>query len=96
MRSLVAAARFQLWHTRRKPGDAQALVVAPLFTIIFLAVVGEAGRADLLGHAVLAPALITVIGMSLFVAGEIIDEDRFLGLSGHSEEGVASSTPSLR
>jgi ABC-2 type transport system permease protein len=87
---LLAAARFQLWHTRHKPDDAQALVLAPLFTIIFLAVVGEAGRADLVGHAVLAPALITVIGMSLLVAGEIIDEDRHLGVL---EATVAAPVP---
>jgi ABC-2 type transport system permease protein len=90
LRVLWAMMRFQLWHTRRKPDDAQALVLAPLFTVIFLAIVGEAGRDDLLGHAVLAPALITVIGMSLLVAGEIIDEDRHLGVL---EATVAAPVP---
>lgn len=88
--AFFAAARFQLWHSRRKPGDIQALVTAPLYTLVFMSIVGDAGRHDLVGHAVLAPALMAVIMTSLLVAGEIIDEDRFLGTL---EATIAAPTP---
>lgn len=90
MYALLAATRMQLWHSRRKPGDLQALVVTPLSTVIFLAIVGDAQRPDLVGHAVLAPALIGVITMSLITAGDMIDEDRFFGTL---EPTVAAPTP---
>jgi ABC-2 type transport system permease protein len=47
--------------------------------VIFLAVVQHAGRPDLTGYAVLAPMLLTLWYTSLFIAGEIIDSDRWFG-----------------
>lgn len=87
----AAALRYQIWTTRRNLGDLQALVLAPLFTLVLMAIVREAGRAELHAHAVIAPALITVVSMSLLVAGEIIDEDRWFG----TLEGIVAAPAPL-
>jgi ABC-2 type transport system permease protein len=48
----------------------------PLFTLVFLAVLIHAGRRDLQGYAVVAPLLITVAQMGIFVASEMITRER--------------------
>lgn len=90
MRALAAAFGFQLATSRRDYGQLMPLFTAPLMTVIFLAIAQQAGRDDLTGHAVLAPALIALWGTSLMVAGEIIDNERWAG----TLEGViATPTP---
>jgi ABC-2 type transport system permease protein len=90
VRALAAAFRFQLATSRRDYGQLMPLFTAPLMTVIFLAIAQQAGRDDLTGHAVLAPALIALWGTSLMVAGEIIDNERWAG----TLEGViATPTP---
>lgn len=90
MRALTAAFGFQLAASRRDYGQLMPLFTAPLMTVIFLAIAQQAGRDDLTGHAVLAPALIALWGTSLMVAGEIIDNERWAG----TLEGViATPTP---
>lgn len=79
MRVALAGARFQLLLFRRSPADFMALVTAPLMTVSFLAVVEHSGRPDLYGHAVLAPGLMALWGMSLLVAGDMIDVERGSG-----------------
>ncbi len=79
MRGFRGAFRMQLSESRHKPGDLQVLATVPLFTVIFLAIFQHAGRDDLAGYAILAPALIAVWGMALLVSGEIIDTDRHYG-----------------
>jgi ABC-2 type transport system permease protein len=79
MRVLTAAARLQLATFRRSADDLMVLVVAPLFTLIFLAIVAYAGRTDLAPYAVLAPAMIAVIAMAIMTSGEIIERDRWGG-----------------
>ncbi|WP_233163436.1 ABC transporter permease [Glycomyces salinus] len=83
-------ARFQIAAMRRSPHDLMALVNAPLFTVIFLAIVRYTGRDDLTGYAVLAPAMITVFAMALLASGEIIANDR---TDGRLELLVASPSP---
>ncbi len=90
MRALGAAFGFQLAASKREYGQLMPLLTAPLMTVIFLAIAQQAGRDDLTGHAVLAPALIALWGTSLMVAGEIIDNERWAG----TLEGiVATPTP---
>lgn len=72
-----AAMRFELAVLRRSPGDLMALINTPLFTVIFLAITRNAGRADLAPYAVLAPAVIGIWLMGLLVSGEIIDRERW-------------------
>lgn len=79
MNVLVAAARLQLAVFRRTPGDLMALVTAPLFTLIFLAIAQHAGRTDLAPYAVLAPGMIAMLAMALLTSGEVIDRERWSG-----------------
>lgn len=75
----IAGLRLQLQVLRRDVGDVMDLVVGPLYALIFLAIVQHADRPDLSGHAVLAPVLMTLWSKALFVAGELIDRDRWAG-----------------
>lgn len=68
----------------------QTLALVPLFTVVFLQIVREAGRDDLTGYAVLAPALIAVWALALLSSGEVIEEDRGQGTL---ELVVGSPTP---
>jgi ABC-2 type transport system permease protein len=79
MRALLAAARLEFTLLRGSPDNLLALVTAPLFTIAFLAITRHAGRPDLTGYAVLAPAVLAVLGMALLTSGEIVSWDRALG-----------------
>jgi ABC-2 type transport system permease protein len=55
------------------------LVTVPMFTIVFLAIVRQAGRGDLAQYALLAPVLIALWQLSLLCSGEILAEERWLG-----------------
>lgn len=79
MRLLLTGAAYQLRLLRRSPGDLIALATTPLLTVVFLAVVEHNGRPDLAVNAVLAPALIALWGMSLLIAGDMIDAERATG-----------------
>jgi ABC-2 type transport system permease protein len=79
MSVLAAASRLQLATFRRSAGDLMALVTAPLFTLIFLAIAANAGRTDLAPYAVVAPGIIAMLVMALLVAGEVIDRERWGG-----------------
>lgn len=73
------------WHRQwdvltNQPDYWMLLTTNPLLSIVFLAIVQNAGRPDLLGHAVLAPALFAMWGMSLFVSGEVVARDRDYGV----------------
>ncbi|MYW90815.1 ABC transporter permease [Amycolatopsis rubida] len=76
MHAALNGAVFQLRLLRRSPGDLMALATTPLMTVIFLAIVHHGARPDLEANAVLAPALIALWGMSLLIAGDMIDVER--------------------
>lgn len=90
MNALLAAARLQAATFRRMPGDLLALVTTPLFSLMFVAITRQAGRSDLTAYAVLAPAVIGMLGMALLTGGEVISADRW---SGTLELALASPTP---
>lgn len=73
------AFRFQFGVLRRSPGDLMVLVNTPLLTVAFLTITRHAGRPDLDGYAVLAPAVMALFQMALLVSGEIVDVDRWFG-----------------
>jgi ABC-2 type transport system permease protein len=75
----VAGARLQLAIFRRGWDSLLALVTVPLFTIAFLAITRHAGRTDLTAYAVLAPAVVAVIGMAILTSGEVVTQDRSNG-----------------
>jgi ABC-2 type transport system permease protein len=75
----LGAVRLQLAAFRHSPGDLLTLLSVPLFTAMFLTIMRHAGRDDLAAYAVLAPGVIAVWQMALFISGELVDKDRSLG-----------------
>ncbi|HWC14860.1 MAG TPA: ABC transporter permease [Actinomycetota bacterium] len=80
MSAFWAALRFQLQLMRSNPDYLLDIATAPVYTVIFLSIVKHADRPDLIAHAVLAPALITLWWQSLMASGEVIDTDRYYGV----------------
>ena len=62
------------------PGYWTSLLMNPLFATVFLAIMSNAGRDDLLAFAVLAPAFLTMWAMSLIISGEVVARDRDFGV----------------
>lgn len=79
MRVFLAAMRFQFWLVRREPENFHVFLTTPLLALVFLAITEHAGRKDLAPHAILAPVLMSLLTMVLFVAGEMITEEREQG-----------------
>jgi ABC-2 type transport system permease protein len=79
VRAFVTGVRFQLTQTRVSYGDLVSVLTLPLFTVAFLAIVVEAGRADLAPHAVVGSALLMMWSTALHVSGEFVDSDRTAG-----------------
>ena len=78
MRVLVAAARAQFQMTVRNLGsDLFNLITVPFFAVVFIAIVKQSGRSSLIAYAVMAPVLIALWQMAIFVAGELINRDRW-------------------
>jgi ABC-2 type transport system permease protein len=63
----------------RSPNSLLALATMPLTTVLFVGAVLHAGRADLVGHALVAPVLMAQWAMALLVAGELVDTERWQG-----------------
>ena len=79
IRVFRAAFWFEATSNSRTYGQWMPVITAPLYTAIFLAIIGLADRGDLAGYAVLAPALIVLWRNALFEAGEIIETERWGG-----------------
>ncbi len=79
MSLLTASARLQWWVLLSDRDYWIDLVRAPLLTIVFLALIRNSGRPELIANGLLAPVLMSVWSMALLVSGEIIDADRQLG-----------------
>lgn len=90
MSLFVAAARLQARQIFSDRDYTIELVRAPLLSVVFLALVRQAGRPDLLANALLAPVLMALFGMALSISGEIVDADRWLGLL---EPTIATPVP---
>ena len=91
MRGLLGAIRLQFQIVLADRGYLNEIVANPFFAVIFLGVVRAAGRRDLTAYAVVAPVLITLWGMALEIAGDIVDSDRGLGIL----EGVVATPVGL-
>lgn len=88
--ALRAAFRLQLQIIRRIPDYLTHQVTSPLLTMVFLLIVRQSGRTELVPFAVVGPVLIGLWATSLFIAGEIITGDRG---SGVFEALVATPAP---
>lgn len=80
MHGFLAGARLELRMLRADLDSLIPLFTAPLFTIIFLAIVRHGGRHDLQPDALIAPVLMTLWWFALFQGGQLISRDRWEGL----------------
>jgi len=87
MAAFLAGLRLQLWWARTNVDELQAFVITPLFTVLFGAVVDDAGRPDLFAGAVLGGGLIGVWMVCVQVGGNIIQHARWSG----TFEGLVST-----
>ena len=69
MRAFVAGFLLELRIVRSSPDALMPLFTAPLFAIIFLAIVRQSGRDDLTPDALMAPVLMTLLWVALQHAG---------------------------
>ena len=77
MRGFLAGALLELRIVRANPDALIPLFTAPLFAIIFLAIVRQSGRHDLQADALMAPVLMTLMWIALQHAGTMITADRW-------------------
>ena len=80
MRGFLAGLNLEVRLIRASPDSLIPLTTAPLFTIIFLAIVRQQGRHDLQPDALMAPVLITLWWVALQHGGQIITSDRWQAL----------------
>jgi len=88
--ALRAAFRLQIQIIKRIPDYMTHQVTSPLLTVVFLLIVRQSGRTELVPFAVVGPVLIGLWATSLFIAGEVITGDRG---SGVFEALVATPAP---
>jgi ABC-2 type transport system permease protein len=80
MRAFLAGFALELKIMRSSPDALMPLFTAPLFAIIFLAIVRQSGRNDLTPDALLAPVLMTMLWVALQHAGTVMAGDRWQAL----------------
>jgi ABC-2 type transport system permease protein len=80
MHGFLAGLRLELRIVRASPDALIPLFTAPLFTIIFLAIVRHGGRQDLQPDALMAPVLMTLWWFALFQGGKLVTDDRWQGM----------------
>lgn len=88
--ALRAAFRLQIQIIRRVPDYITYQITSPLLTVVFLLIIRESGRTELVPFAVVGPVLIGLWATSLMIAGEVITSDRG---SGVFEALVATPAP---
>lgn len=89
-RGVAAGLLRELRELRRSPDQLMALVTAPLLTLVFVAIMVNAGRRDLAPFAVLAPALLVLWQMALQTSGDTVESERE---NGSLEALVATPAP---
>jgi ABC-2 type transport system permease protein len=80
MRAFRAGFRLELSIIRSQPDALMPLFLAPLFAIIFMAIVRQSGRDDLQPDALMAPVLMTLLWVALQHAGTMMAGDRWQAL----------------
>jgi ABC-2 type transport system permease protein len=76
MRPVFGALRVQVEITRHNLMDYYWMLLVPLFALIFMAVLDQSGRSDLLGYALVGPMLVGIGQMGFYVASEVVSRDR--------------------
>ncbi len=80
MRGFLAGLGLEVRILRANPDALLPLFTAPLFALIFLAIVRQSGRHDLQADALMAPVLMTLWWVALQHAGNLITGDRWQAL----------------
>jgi ABC-2 type transport system permease protein len=80
MRGFLAGLWLELRIIRANPDALIPIFTAPLFALIFLAIVRQSGRHDLQPDALMAPVLMTLWWVALQHAGHLITGDRWQAL----------------
>jgi ABC-2 type transport system permease protein len=80
MRGFLAGLWLELRIIRANPDALIPVFTAPLFALIFLAIVRQSGRHDLQPDALMAPVLMTLWWVALQHAGHLITGDRWQNL----------------
>jgi ABC-2 type transport system permease protein len=80
MKGFLAGFQLELRVIRSGLDSLLPLFTAPLFTIIFLAIVRNGDRHDLQPDALMAPVLMTLWWFALFQGGSLINNDRWQGV----------------
>ncbi len=80
MRAFLAGFGLEARMIRAAPEALIPLVTAPLFALVFLAIVRQSGRPDLQADALMAPVLMTLWWVALQQAGTMITGDRWQAL----------------
>ncbi|HEY4458800.1 MAG TPA: ABC transporter permease [Pseudonocardiaceae bacterium] len=80
IRGYLAGFAFQLRLFLSKPSEAGVLVATPFTTAVFLTVVAVADRQDLVGAALLAPALSGLWSVTLTLGGMSLAGDKGVGM----------------
>jgi ABC-2 type transport system permease protein len=83
--------RFQVAQFRSDSGWILTLATAPFLAAVMLSVTDHSGREDLAVYALLAPAVMSSLGMAISEAGETIFRDRQAGVL----EGMLAAPASL-
>jgi ABC-2 type transport system permease protein len=78
MQTVRGSIKAQVQMARHETEDLTPLLTMPLFTLILMAIIIHSGRRDLSGYAVIAPMLLTLAQMGIFVASEMITRERGL------------------
>jgi ABC-2 type transport system permease protein len=78
--ALIAAYRMQLALAWRTPNYWMTQATTPVQVVLFLSIVDAFDRPDLLAHALLAPALMTMWATAVWTGGSVIRNDRWGGL----------------
>lgn len=71
--------RLQFLLTVRQPDMLAPLIVTPLYCLVLFTVLRVAGRTDLGGHVVVTVVCMAVWANAVFVASEIVEDDRWSG-----------------
>jgi ABC-2 type transport system permease protein len=80
VRGFLAGLHLELRIVRASPDALIPLFTTPLFALVFLAIVRNAGRHDLVADALLAPVLMTLWWVAIVHAGALVTNDRWQAL----------------
>ena len=77
VRPMLGSVRAQFHMSRRNVEDLMPAITNPTLTLVLMAVFVYVGRRDLATYSLVAPLLISVGGMAIFVASELMAREQY-------------------